>query len=104
MDIQVYQNEAAKTAVFPPDTALAYTALGLCNETGEYAGKLKKSIRGDALLDKEAASKELGDVLWYVAACSSALGISLAKIAQDNLDKLADRNKRGVIKGNGDER
>ena len=47
---------------------------------------------------------EIGDVLWYVAALSSDLGLSLDKIAQKNLSKLESRMKRGVIKGSGDNR
>lgn len=104
MDLQVYQNEATKTAVFPPEHEVVYTALGLANEAGEYLGKLKKKIRGDDGYNPEATVDELGDVLWYVAACATAHGVSLAKLAQDNLNKLKDRQVRGVLKGSGDTR
>lgn len=99
-----YQELALQTAVYPHETALAYTALGLVNEAGEYAGKLKKVIRGDKQLDVEAAAAELGEVLWYVAAAANALGVDLGVIAFNNLEKLRDRAKRGVIKGDGDTR
>ena len=100
-----YQRAAMATAVYPRNrqTALTYTALGLASEAGEYAGKVKKLLR-DAVWDAEAAKAELGDVLWYVAACADALGLDLEDIAAANLAKLADRKARDAIKGSGDYR
>lgn len=92
-----------KTAVFPQEYYLIYPALGLVNEAGEYAGKVKKILRGDTNTT-EAAAAELGDVLWYLAACAEALGVDLADVAHQNLTKLADRAARGVLKGSGDNR
>lgn len=92
-----------ETAVFPKEYYLIYPALGLVNEAGEYAGKVKKILRGDTNTT-EAAAAELGDVLWYLAACAEALGVNLSDVAQQNLDKLADRAARGVLKGSGDNR
>jgi NTP pyrophosphatase (non-canonical NTP hydrolase) len=103
MNLKEYQKEAMKTVVFPKEYYLIYPALGLVNEAGEYAGKIKKILRGDTNTT-EAAAAELGDVLWYLAACAKALGVDLADIAQQNLDKLADRAARGVLKGSGDTR
>ena len=103
MDLSDYQLKAMETAVFPKEYFLIYPALGLVNEAGEYAGKVKKILRGDTNTT-EAAAAELGDVLWYLAACAKALGVDLGQIAQQNLDKLADRAARGVLKGSGDNR
>ena len=47
---------------------------------------------------------ELGDILWYVAACASELGINLSYIAERNTAKLLSRQERGVLGGSGDER
>jgi NTP pyrophosphatase (non-canonical NTP hydrolase) len=53
---------------------------------------------------RQAIAKELGDVLWYVSQVASELGLELEEIAQQNLDKLLSRQRRGVLSGSGDER
>lgn len=87
---------------------LVYPVLGLVNEAGEVAGKVKKLFRdkGGVLADadREALTAELGDVLWYLAEVCTQAGINLADVADHNLVKLADRAKRGKIQGNGDNR
>ena len=52
----------------------------------------------------EQISKELGDVLWYVAMLAVEFNIALSSVAEDNLAKLQDRMDRGVLKGSGDNR
>lgn len=103
-----YQARAAETAVYPPEHAIIYTALGLAGEAGEVANKAKKILRDDngvATLERVVAlADELGDVLWYVANLANDLGFNLSEIAEANLEKLEDRKKRGVIKGQGDKR
>lgn len=54
--------------------------------------------------DTEALKKELGDVLWQLAAVADDFGLSLGDIGRDNLDKLSDRASRGVLDGSGDNR
>jgi len=78
--------------------------LGLVGEAGEVAEKLKKSIRDYSMFDKDAVMKELGDVLFYVAALSNFYGGSLQTIAEMNQKKLDDRQLRGVLHGSGDNR
>ena len=78
--------------------------LGLVGEAGEVAEKLKKSLRDGAVLDKEGMIKELGDVLFYVAACANFYGSTLEKVANLNMKKLNSRKKRGVLQGSGDNR
>lgn len=71
----------------------SYMALNLVGEVGEFASKVAKSIR-----------KEAGDILWQLSGLCKVMGWSLEDVAQENLDKLASRQARGVIDGNGDNR
>ncbi|MFZ1926751.1 MAG: nucleoside triphosphate pyrophosphohydrolase family protein [Solirubrobacteraceae bacterium] len=108
MDLSEYQRESRRTAEYPREAWLAYPALGLAGEAGEVAEHAKKAIRDDAgkVSDERRAamSKELGDVLWYVAQLASELDISLDDIAKQNLEKLFSRQERGVLSGSGDDR
>ena len=109
MLISDYENQARKTAIYPRSQAIIYPTLGLTGEAGEVAEKVKKMIR-DGNLDPHALHKEIGDVLWYLAALCNDLSeeygidLSLSKAAEINLEKLADRAKRNAIQGNGDNR
>ncbi|MDD3159580.1 MAG: nucleoside triphosphate pyrophosphohydrolase family protein [Candidatus ainarchaeum sp.] len=82
--------------------------LGLCDESGEVAGKIKKLYRDrNGILDEEykkEIAKELGDVLWYLSLLSTKLDFSLEDIAKMNIEKLANRQERNQLKGNGDNR
>jgi NTP pyrophosphatase (non-canonical NTP hydrolase) len=105
----LYQDVAESTAVYPDKgDNLYYPALGLAGEAGEVCEKIKKIMRdqkGHFTEDNvEEISKELGDVLWYVAMLAVEFNIALSSVAEDNLAKLQDRMDRGVIKGSGDNR
>ena len=109
MDLNNYQTAALQTAIYPNRGAnFPYPALGLVGEAGEVADKLKKVIRdNDGVLTdtvRDAVAKELGDVMWYVAVLAYELDYDLNTIAQNNLDKLASRQQRGVLSGSGDNR
>ena len=108
MTLEEYQNTASQTALYADRYKIIYPVLGLCGEAGEVAEKVKKLLRDNAgvLSDekREEIKKELGDVLWYLAALSTDLGLSLEDVAQANVDKLLSRQARGTIKGSGDNR
>lgn len=110
MKFDDYQEQSRKTMIVdgPGLTKLYYCALGLTNEAGEVAGKVKKVIRDrNGRLDaeaKEMIAAELGDVLWYIARVADEVDIKLGDLAQGNLDKLLSRMDRGKIKGDGDKR
>ena len=53
---------------------------------------------------REALKAELGDVLWYLAQTCTELEISLDEVAEANITKLMDRQARGKIQGDGDNR
>lgn len=103
-----YQRAAQRTAQYPKELGLYYTALGLASESGEFAGKVKKVMRdnGGELTNEArcALVAEAGDVLWYVAMAMKELGVPLSRVARMNIEKLASRKQRGVIGGSGDER
>ena len=109
MNFSEYQLKSRKTAGYPAiGHPVIYPALGLVNEAGEVAGKIKKVFRdqeGQINEDtREALKAELGDVLWYIAQVATELGLELDDIAQHNITKLYDRLERGKIRGDGDNR
>lgn len=51
----------------------------------------KKHIGHGHELDTFKLAKELGDVLWYISAIATGLGLDLDLIVQHNIDKLQAR-------------
>ena len=122
MNLNEYQ-EKAMTTCMPSSHNHLYMLFGLCEEVGELQGKIAKAIRKGMLTTNEQncfmstdegfgkndglvedIKKELGDVAWMLAGVCSVHDWSLEEICQMNLDKLADRQKRNVIVGEGDNR
>jgi NTP pyrophosphatase (non-canonical NTP hydrolase) len=106
---ETYHVLAFQTAIYPnKGNNIYYPALGLTGEAGEVADKIKKIMRDKSGLfddtDKEELVKELGDVLWYVAALCSELSVSMEYVAKTNIKKLKDRQERGKLSGSGDNR
>lgn len=108
MELSEYQRRSRSTAHYPRTDSLTYPALGLAGEAGEFADHAKKVIRDDGGVvseeRREAMSKELGDVLWYVAQLATELDLELEEIARENIEKLESRMRRGVLAGSGDNR
>ena len=108
MRFDTYQYAAIQTAVYPERMGMMYTTLGLTGEAGELANKVKKIVRDkDGVWDVEDRKEikdELGDVLWYVAMVAKEFDLSLDSIAEANIEKLKDRQERGVLQGSGDSR
>lgn len=129
-----YQNIATKSAIYPGQgtaLGLAYVALKLNGEAGEFAEHIGKAMRDDGLIvgplhtnsafgghipgnyftsmeltpkRRALIIKEIGDVLWYLSAACNELGITLKEAAATNLQKLYDRTERDTLRGSGDER
>jgi len=113
LTIAEYQKRSFETAAYPEKgqgtlRSLSYVFLGLGGEAGEAQEHAKRIIRDDNCVvtpeRKVQLKKELGDVAWYLAGACTELGLSLEEVLQENLDKLQDRKKRGMIKGSGDDR
>ena len=104
LTLDAYQEQAKATAVYPLDKADQYLITGLAGEVGELASIFAKHWRGDGNLKFPHAADELGDVLWFVAMLAKERGYDLSDVAQNNLNKLADRAERGKLKGSGDNR
>lgn len=104
-----YQAQSRKTwNVIAMDHPIVYPTMGLVNEAGELAGKVKKIFRDHGGVIDEAAREalkgELGDILWYLTQICTELNLSLAEVAEANLTKLFSRLERGKIQGEGDDR
>jgi NTP pyrophosphatase (non-canonical NTP hydrolase) len=104
-----YQAQSRKTwGLIHVDHPIVYPTLGLANEAGEVAGKVKKIFRDKGGLiseeDRQALKCELGDVLWYLTQICTELDLSLEEVAEANLTKLFSRLERGQIRGEGDHR
>jgi len=104
-----YQEQSRKTySDIQTDNPIVYPTLGLVNEAGEFAGKIKKIFRdkGGEISDedRQALKGELGDVLWYLTQICTNLDLTLEEVAEANLDKLFSRLERGKIQGDGDNR
>lgn len=104
MNLNEYQEKAWET-VSGNSTPNRF-AHGVCAEAGEMSGTFEKFARGDFSEDQLDVRLvyEAGDVLWYLAALCTSIGIDLDHVAKLNLEKLASRARRGKIKGDGDNR
>jgi NTP pyrophosphatase (non-canonical NTP hydrolase) len=110
-----YQEAAATFAVYPDEL---YPVLGLAEECGEVSRLYAKLLRGDERYCEKTMSggvvttdffqenlmKELGDVLWMIAAIATDNDMKLSDIANLNIQKLTGRKVAGIIKGDGDDR
>ena len=82
-----------------PDFAMLFASCRL-------AGRVKKILRGDDIEDKiDEITLEIGRIVRAVEDIATHhLDSSLDEVCERNLDKLFDRQERGVLKGDGDTR
>lgn len=108
IDIDNYQKECKKTAIYPTEYSVIYPVIGMCGETGEVAEKIKKIIRDKNSIFDETSKieimKELGDVMWYISNIATDLNVNMSDILTMNLDKIQSRQSRNKIHGSGDNR
>lgn len=135
-ELNRYQRIATHSAIYPGQNTplgLAYVALKMNGEAGEFAEHVGKAMRDDNLIlssvafsdampgvnpaqipvskfgkltpkRRELLIKEIGDVLWYLSAACNELDTTLSQVALTNLWKLKDRTDRNALRGSGDER
>ena len=97
MDFAEYQEAATRTkrSYKNKNFGLAVYSMGLAGEAGETVDYLKKVVGHDHDIEMSVVEKELGDVLWYVAALCDELGLDMSNVAQRNVDKLKKRYPEG---------
>lgn len=102
MDANKYQQDAGRTLIDKPDFELSnddimliWNAVGLAGEAGEVSEMIKKGIFHQHGLDREKLIKELGDVLWYVAALCTRLNVPMSEVMARNVAKLKERYPAG---------
>ena len=103
MYIKSYQEKAWSFAM-PSAKNHKYVYYGLVAEVGELFGKEAKQVRDGINYDEKELKKELGDILWCVAAVASINGWDLEEIAEMNVKKLQARQEFGTLGGSGDNR
>tara|TARA_B100001287_G_C22628080_1_gene503621 strand:- start:115 stop:519 length:405 start_codon:yes stop_codon:yes gene_type:complete len=77
---------------------LTTAAVGLSAESGEFLEIVKKMVfQGKPWSDanREHLLIELGDILWYVAQATQALGVDFEEVIEMNIKKLEKRYPSG---------
>lgn len=98
-----YQQQARLTRLESANSA--YAILNLGGEVGEVLSLMAKFERDGPEMDfHDKLKKELGDVLWHIAAICDDFGFDLEDVASGNLEKLRDRQARNTLQGSGDNR
>jgi len=100
----LYSRWVEKKIMTEGQARLVENTLGLVGEAGEVAEKIKKLIRDSSRFQNEEIMKELGDVVFYATALANIYGKGLQEVLELNITKLDDRQRRGKLKGSGDNR
>lgn len=89
-----------------PTADCEYAFLGLVGEVGELYSLFAKCRRDGAIPDQYLfnVKKELGDIMWFIAAIADDFNLTLEDVGQANYAKLASRAERNVLTGSGDNR
>lgn len=89
-----------------PSSDATYALFNLPGEVGELLSLEAKMIRdgGNMTIHRDSVTKELGDILWCVAAIAADYKIDLQTIAEVNIHKLQGRKARNTTQGSGDNR
>lgn len=103
MRLNDYQDQARSFRMKSADET--YALLNISGEVGELLSIYAKGKRDGFLVGyRDLIAKELGDILWHIAAIADDEGMTLNDIAQLNINKLSSRKERNVLTGSGDNR
>lgn len=98
-DPDAYQNDCVSTLHAGVDVEMM-CLLGLSGELGEIVEPIKKArFHGKPAPTKEYISKEIGDMLWYLAVLARHHGILLSDAMRENLTKLSGRRAEKIEAG-----
>lgn len=100
MEFVDYQNLSERTLVDhgSPELNLSNACIGLSGEVGEVNEMIKKAMFHGKALNIDALTLEIGDVLFYLAALCTELGIDMSSAAEANVEKLKERWPDGFKK------
>ncbi len=103
MSFNDYQAEAMSFRL--PSANADYALQNLAGEVGELLSLKAKAIRDGRKMDHDLqVKKELGDILWCVAAVAMDHGFTREDVAKGNIWKLSARKDAGTLQGSGDNR
>lgn len=106
--LDLYQEFCPTTFIYTDswERDWAHIENGVQAEAGEIAGKLQKYYRGDYDIVelRRRLEGEIGGLMYYVAMLCNIHNLSLKSILIKNRDQLIDRQNRGAIQGDGDDR
>jgi NTP pyrophosphatase (non-canonical NTP hydrolase) len=104
VNLEEYSEWVENKMITSGDKRFLENTMGLIGETGEFFEKLKKHKRDNTPLDKQGVTLEAGDMFFYFIGLLNHLDIKLDDVVKENMKKLDSREKRGTIKGSGDNR
>jgi NTP pyrophosphatase (non-canonical NTP hydrolase) len=104
VNLEDYSEWVENKMITSGDKRFLENTMGLIGETGEFFEKLKKHKRDNTPLDKQGVTLEAGDMFFYFIGLLNHLDIKLDDVVKENMKKLDSREKRGTIKGSGDNR
>lgn len=97
MDFKQYQEQANRTIPkgYPANAGFVNFGLGLAGEAGEVIEIIKKGAFHGKDVNLDDFRKELGDVIWYISALCTTVGLELEDVATHNIEKLKARHPQG---------
>lgn len=102
MDLREYQEKTDRAI---PDhenleEEILHWCIGLSEEVGEVMSVIKHHYFGGEEFDRESLVKEIGDVLWYLAALCRSCNIDMSSAATINVEKINHRYPTGEFDEN----